>query len=109
MPHRMIDVILSLAGIERDLTVSDLKKAQRIALVKTMKAMPLTVTGTRPISEAIVTAGGVSVKEINPSTMESKVVKNYIWRAKCLMSMHLLAATICRLLSPQGIWRRFPQ
>ena len=63
MPHRMIDVILSLAGIERDLTVSDLKKAQRIALVKT----------------------------------------------KCLMSMHLLAATICRLLSPQGIWRRFPQ
>lgn len=67
MPHRMIDVILSLAGIERDLTVSDLKKAQRIALVKTMKAMPLTVTGTRPISEAIVTAGAFpSRKSIRP-------------------------------------------
>ena len=87
MPHRMIDVILSLAGIERDLTVSDLKKAQRIALVKTMKAMPLTVTGTRPISEAIVTAGGVSVKEINPSTMESKVVKK-LYMAGEVLDVH---------------------
>ena len=87
MPHRMIDVILSLAGIERDLTVSDLKKAQRIALVKTMKAMPLTVTGTRPILEAIVTAGGVSVKEINPSTMESKVVKK-LYMAGEVLDVH---------------------
>ena len=55
--------------------------------VKTMKAMPLTVTGTRPISEAIVTAGGVSVKEINPSTMESKVVKK-LYMAGEVLDVH---------------------
>lgn len=76
MPHRMIDVVLKLAGIPRDLPVSELKKAQRVALVQTMKSMKLSITGTRPIEEAIVTAGGVSVKEVNPSTMESKKVKN---------------------------------
>lgn len=74
LPHRLIDVVLELTGIPRELPVSELKKAQRISLVQTMKSMKLTITGTRPIEEAIVTAGGISVKEINPSTMESKKV-----------------------------------
>ena len=43
--------------------------------VETLKRLPLTISGTRPIDEAIVTAGGVSVKELNPKTMESKLVK----------------------------------
>ena len=76
MLHRMIDVVLNLAGISRNLPVSELKKADRVKLVQTLKALPLTITGTQPIEEAIVTAGGISVKEVNPSTMESKIVQN---------------------------------
>ena len=87
MPHRMIDVVLELAGIPRDLPVSELKKAQRVSLVQTMKSMKLTITGTRPIEEAIVTAGGVSVKEVNPSTMESKKVK-HLYLAGEVLDIH---------------------
>lgn len=84
MLHRMIDVVLNLAGIPRDLPVSDLKKADRLKLVETLKAMPLTITGTRPIEEAIVTAGGISVKEVNPSTMESKLIQNLYFAGEVL-------------------------
>ena len=84
LPHRMIDVVLSLAGIPRDLPVSELKKAQRASLVQTMKSMKLTITGTRPIEEAIVTAGGISVKEVNPSTMESKKVAGLYFAGEVL-------------------------
>ena len=87
MPHRMIDVVLQLAGIPRDLPVSELKKAQRVSLVQTMKSMKLTITGTRPLEEAIVTAGGVSVKEVNPSTMESKKVK-HLYLAGEVLDIH---------------------
>lgn len=82
--HRMIDVVLNLAGIPRDLPVSDLKKADRLKLVETLKAMPLSITGTRPIEEAIVTAGGISVKEVNPSTMESKLIQNLYFAGEVL-------------------------
>ena len=84
MPHRMIDVVLAMAGIPRDLPASDLKKGDRLRLVHTIKNMKLTITGTRPVEEAIVTAGGVSVKEINPSTMESKMVKNLYFAGEVL-------------------------
>ena len=84
LPHRMIDVVLSLAGIPRDLPVSEFKKAQRASLVQTMKSMKLTITGTRPIEEAIVTAGGISVKEVNPSTMESKKVAGLYFAGEVL-------------------------
>ncbi len=84
MLHRMTDVVLNLAGIPRDLPVSDLKKADRLKLVETLKAMPLTITGTRPIEEAIVTAGGISVKEVNPSTLESKLIQNLYFAGEVL-------------------------
>lgn len=87
MPHRMIDVVLDLAGIPRDLPVSELKKAQRLSLVQTMKSMKLTITGTRPIEEAIVTAGGVTVKEVNPSTMESKKIP-HLYLAGEVLDIH---------------------
>ena len=84
MPHRMIDIVLAMAGIPRELPASDLKKGDRLRLVHTLKNMKLTITGTRPVEEAIVTAGGVSVKEINPSTMESKLVKNLYFAGEVL-------------------------
>ena len=75
LPHRLIQVVLDLADIPPDFPASDLTKQKRSDLVKIIQHMPLTVTGTRPIEEAIVTAGGVSVNEINSSTMESKLIR----------------------------------
>lgn len=75
LPHQMILPVLKLAGIDPKQHVSELKKEKRLDLVKTLKALPLTVTATRPIEEAIVTAGGVTVREIQSSTMESKIIK----------------------------------
>ena len=76
LPHRMIDIVLDLAQIPPNYPVSELTKAQRQKLVTTLKNMPITIIGTRPIEEAIVTAGGISTKEINAKTMESKLCKN---------------------------------
>ncbi len=73
LPQRLIPIVLEQAGIDVHLPVNQLSKEQRQDLVDTLQALSLTITGTRPIEEAIVTAGGVSVKEINPKTMESKI------------------------------------
>ena len=68
--------VLDAAYIEPDRPVNTITREERHRLVNALKGLILTVTGTRPIAEAIVTAGGVSVKEINPKTMESKLIKN---------------------------------
>lgn len=73
--HSMVPVAAERAGIPLDEKANSLTKQQRRALVETLKRFTLTVTGTRPLSEAIVTAGGVKTSEIDPSTMESKKVK----------------------------------
>ena len=71
----MIPVIIMLSQIPEDKPVNQITKAERRTLVNLLKAFSLEITGSRPISEAIVTAGGVCTDEINPSTMESKLVK----------------------------------
>ncbi len=71
----MISVIIGLSDIEPDKFVNQIKKEERRNLVKLLKNLTLKITGSRPIQEAIVTAGGVSTDEINPSTMESKIIK----------------------------------
>ena len=70
----MIPVLLRLSGIPEDTKVHSVTREQRRGLVALFKAFPVCVTGFRPIDEAIVTAGGVSTKEVNPRTMESKLV-----------------------------------
>jgi len=75
LPQRLIPVVLSEAGVEEEKHVHQITKEERAAIVGTLKALKLHVAGYRPIQEAIVTRGGVSVKEINPSTMESRLVK----------------------------------
>lgn len=87
MPQRLIDVILAMSDISPQLPVSELTKHQRANLRYAIKHMPLAVTGTRPIEEAIVTAGGVSVKEIRSSTMESKLVKGLYFAGE-VMDIH---------------------
>ena len=74
LPKSMVPVIVKLSGIAGSTKVNQITKEQRMSLVSLLKALPLHITGTRPIEEAIVTSGGVTVKEINPSTMESKLI-----------------------------------
>lgn len=75
LPQKMIPVIVSLSGISETKEVHQITKTERKYLVKLLKSFECTVTGTRPIAEAIVTSGGISLKEVNPKTMESKLVK----------------------------------
>ena len=58
-----------------DKKINSITKEERRNLVKILKNMPITIGGFRPIEEAIITAGGISIKEINPKTMESKIIK----------------------------------
>ena len=75
LPKALIPVIIKLAGVDAHKETSMISKEERNALGAVIKALPLTVIGTRPIKEAIITSGGIKVSEINPSTMESKLVK----------------------------------
>ncbi len=76
LPQKLIPVVLDLAYIDENKKVDDITRIERQNMIEILRGLPLTVTGTRPIDEAIVTAGGVSVKEINPKTMESKIIEN---------------------------------
>lgn len=75
LPKSIIPVIISLSGIPSDEKVNQISREQRERLCGVIKNLTLHITGTRPIEEAIITGGGISVKEINPSTMESKIIK----------------------------------
>lgn len=74
LPQRLIDAVLHVAGVDAETTVDNLTREQRGAIVRTLKCLPLTVRAARPVEEAIITRGGVLIKEINPSTMESRIV-----------------------------------
>lgn len=76
LPKALIPVIIEMSGIEPHREVNGITKAERQNFVSLLKGLPLTVKGFRPIDEAIITSGGVKVGEINPSTMESKLVKD---------------------------------
>lgn len=74
LPKSLIPVFIELSGISPEKPVNQITKDERSNLVKLLKGIKITVSKPRPINEAIVTAGGVSTKEINPSTMESKLI-----------------------------------
>lgn len=74
LPKSLIPIIVNLSGIPPYTKVNQISREQRNELVKTIKALTLHVTRPRPIEEAIITSGGISVKEINPATMESKII-----------------------------------
>lgn len=75
LPSKMIPVVVNLSGINPEKQVNSVTKEERLNLVKLLKEFKVTVIGTRPIEEAIITAGGVNVKEIDSGTMESKIIK----------------------------------
>ena len=75
LPSRLIPLIIELAGIDPQKPINQISKEERQQIGYMLQHMPLTVKGLRPVEEAIVTAGGISLKEFNPKTMESKLVK----------------------------------
>lgn len=74
LPEKLILPVLSRADISPDTKVNVITKEQRKSLISILKSLTFEITGTRPIEEAIITKGGISVKEIDPKTMESKLI-----------------------------------
>lgn len=84
LPAKLIPVLVALSGIPPEKKAGELTREERNSLVSCLKNLTMTVTGTRGFQEAIVTQGGVDVKEVNPSTMESKLVKGLYFAGEVL-------------------------
>lgn len=84
LPAKMIPVIVERSGIDPDKKINEITKEERRRIVQAVKDFRLTLTGLRGYKEAIITQGGVSVREINPSTMESKLVKGLYFAGEVL-------------------------
>jgi hypothetical protein len=84
LPKKLIPVIVDLSGIDENKESHQVTRTERRKLLQLLKNLEITVTATRPIGEAIVTAGGVDVKEINPKTMESRLVKGLYFAGEIL-------------------------
>ena len=76
VPGLMKDVFPDICGIQANKPVNSITREERREIVKCLKNLHFTIVGTRDFNEAIITVGGINVKEVNPSTMESKLVKN---------------------------------
>lgn len=74
LPKSIIPVIINMSGIDPHTKVNQISREQRQSLINAIKHFKLNITGFRPIEEAIITSGGISVKEINPATMMSKLI-----------------------------------
>ena len=75
LPQKLIPIIIKISGIEPNKKVNEITKIERKNLVKLLKNFEITIKGFRSIDEAIITSGGIKIKEINPKTMESKIIK----------------------------------
>ncbi len=75
LPQRLLPIICDNAYLDQDKFVNQVSKEERLNLVKALKHFSLPIVGTRPLAEAIVTAGGVNLKEIDPKTMQSKLIE----------------------------------
>ena len=84
MPARMGPVFAELCGLSPDQPINQITREQRLTIARNLKALPLRVSGTRPIEEAIVTRGGVEVKEVSPSTMMSKLAPGLFFAGEVL-------------------------
>ncbi|MEE1102320.1 MAG: NAD(P)/FAD-dependent oxidoreductase [Agathobacter sp.] len=84
LPQKLVPVIIGLSGINPEKKVNEISKEERLALTKVIKNLTLSVNGLRDWNEAIITKGGISVKDVNPSTMESKVIKNLYFAGEVL-------------------------
>ncbi len=76
LPQKLINPVIDLSGINSNKKVNEISKKERLNLIEILKGFSITICGFRPVEEAIITAGGIKIKEINPKTMESKIVKS---------------------------------
>lgn len=84
LPRKLIPVVVEQSGIDPRTKVHSIQKEQRHRLLRLLKAFPVEITGARPIAEAIVTTGGVSVREVNPKTMASRRVPGLYFAGEVL-------------------------
>ncbi|MDF2843260.1 MAG: hypothetical protein K0R00_1686 [Herbinix sp.] len=84
LPNKLIDVIIRLSCIDSEKKVNSITKEERLALVNLLKNLKLQITRLSDYSQAVVTKGGIQVKEVNPSTMESKIIPNVYFAGEVL-------------------------
>ena len=84
MPGSLAEIFPSICGLPAGLPCNQVTASQREVLVNRMKTLPLDISGRRPIAEAVITRGGVSVKEVNPGTMESKLIPGLYFAGEIL-------------------------
>ncbi len=84
LPSRMVPIVLMLAGIDPEKTTDSFTKTERRQLVAVLKSIPLNVKAASDISEALITRGGINIKEVNPKTMESKLVPGLYFAGEVL-------------------------
>ena len=84
LPQKLIPVVIELSGIPGRQKVHDLTREQRQSLLRVLKHFPMEVSAPCPVTDAIVTSGGVKVGEVDPKTMESKLVKNLYFAGELL-------------------------
>ena len=84
LPRKLIEPFVELTGISPHTKVHDITREQRRTILQLLKALPVEITHPRPVRDAIITSGGVSVKEVNPSTMESKLLRGLYFAGEVL-------------------------
>lgn len=84
LPKKMISVVIAQSKINEEKKVNEITKEERLNLLNVLKKFEVTINGFRPVEEAIVTAGGINIKEINPKTMESKLVKGLFFAGEII-------------------------
>ena len=84
LPQKMIETIIEKSNIDADKKVNEITKTERKQLVSTLKNLEISIKGFRPIEEAIITRGGISTKEIDPKTMESKLIKGLFFAGEII-------------------------
>ena len=84
LPKKMIEEVIKLTEIQPSKKVNEITKKERLKLIKILKNFEVLISGFRPIEEAIITSGGINIKEINPKTMESKIVKGLFFAGEII-------------------------
>lgn len=84
LPQKLIYPVIQLSAIDANKKVNEITKEERLRLVKLLKNFSIVISGFRPLEEGIVTSGGISIKEINPKTMESKLIKGLFFAGEII-------------------------
>ena len=87
LPRRLAETVIGLSGIDPEKKINQITSAERLLLVRMLKNLKIAISGKADFNEAIITKGGINLKEINPSTMESKLI-NGVYFAGEMLDLH---------------------